>query len=307
MSVIRKARLLYRSLLIAFACAGATNAYCQEVVVQGGFLGDSLKIGEEIPFYLSARYNASHTVLFPDSTADFSPFEYVRKTYYPTRTAGGISIDSTVYYLTTFEIDRVQTLTLPVYLIHGPDSLIFSSPRDTVRIIQLVAQVPDTVSIQELPLREQTAYEEVDYAFNFWMMFIIATVLAALALIVWMLFGERIRQYIKTRRLQKRHSGFLEAYNQLLHELEKSASIPLTESALATWKRYMEQLESRPYTKLTTRETAVFVADPTLTEHLSQVDRAIYGHAGGVVASLEMLKAYANKRFEHKLKEVQHG
>jgi predicted transcriptional regulator len=69
----------------------------------------------------------------------------------------------------------------------------------------------------------------------------------------------------------------------------------------------MEQLEAKPYTKLTTRETLNIVKEPVLTEHLSQVDRAIYGHNTAVVDSLKGLRTFADQQFARKIKEVKHG
>jgi hypothetical protein len=89
--------------------------------------------------------------------------------------------------------------------------------------------------------------------------------------------------------------------------LKTTFTTPTTESALAAWKRYMEQLESRPYTKLTTRETLRLIKEPALTEHLSRIDKAIYGHNTSVIESLENLKTFAEQQFKRKLKEVQHG
>jgi len=279
----------------------------EEVKVRGGFLTDSLKIGEETAFYLTARYPSNLTVLFPDSTHAFAPFEYLRKDYFPTETAGGISVDSALYYLTTFEIDRVQFLRLPLYVAQAGDCTIFRSGADSVLVTQLVAQVPDTVSADQLPLRMNTSYEDVEYDFNFWLMVIIVAVVIALVVIGWLLFGKRIRRYFKTRRLQKNHALFLERYNTLIAQLRSTFSTLTTESALAAWKKYMEQLESRPYTKLTTRETLRLVKDPALTEPLSRIDRAIYGHDTTVVDSLENLKKFANQQYHRKMKEVQHG
>lgn len=279
----------------------------EEVVVRGGFLTDSLKIGEETAFYLAARYPSKLTMLFPDSTHAFTPFEYVRKDYFLTETTGGISVDSALYYLTTFEIDRVLYLQLPVYVAHAGDCTVFRSPADSVLVTQLVAAVPDTVSADQLPLKMNTAYEAVDYNFNFWLMVIVIAVLVALLVIAWLLFGKRIQRYFKTRRMRKNHAQFLERYNALVAQLRRTFSTPATESALAAWKKYMEQLESRPYTKLTTRETLGLVNDPRLTEPLSRIDRAIYGHETAVVDSLENLKSFANQQFHRKMKEVRHG
>ena len=296
-----------RILLFLLLLPASLLAQEADVTVRGGFLSDSLKIGEQTAYYLSARYPSHLTVLFPDSTHVFSPFEFEKKTYFPTKTTGGLSADSAVYYLTTFEVDRVQFLHLPVYVVQAPDCTVVQTAADSVLITQFVARVPDTVSVDKLPLKMNTAYQKVYYDLNFWMIVIISSAIMILALATWLLFGKKVRRYFVARRLQKNHASFLDAYNALLRQLQSAFSPPATESALATWKRYMEQLESRPYTKLTTRETLGLIKEPVVTEHLSRIDKAIYGHNTTVVESLENLKSFADRQFKRKLKEVQHG
>jgi hypothetical protein len=282
-------------------------AFSQDVAVRGGFLSDSLKIGEQTAFYLSARYPSNLTVLFPDSTHSFSPFEYQNKEYFLTETTNGLSADSAVYYLTTFEVDRVQFLQLPVYVVNEMDCTSVSTRPDSVLITQFVARVPDTVSVDKLPLKMNTAYQKVIYNLNVWLLVIIVGALLAVAAVVWLLFGKKIKRYFLLRRMQKNHAYFLSSYNTFLAQLNTAFSPPATESALFTWKKYMEQLESRPYTKLTTRETQRLLAEPALTEQLGRIDKAIYGHDTSVVDALENLKTFADRRFHRKVKEVQHG
>jgi len=69
----------------------------------------------------------------------------------------------------------------------------------------------------------------------------------------------------------------------------------------------MEYLESRPYTKLTTRETTRLEHNEVLGQNLHTIDGAIYGHNTAVVDSLENLKRFADQRFSQKLQEVMHG
>lgn len=295
------------SIIILFCFLIPSTLFAQEVMVQGGFLSDSLKIGEQTAYYLSAHYPSNLTVLFPDSTSSFSSFEYQRKEYFSTKTTDGISADSTLYYLTTFEVDRVQYLDLPVYIVNAQDCTLVRTSADSVLITQFVQQVPDTLSADKLPLKMNTAYQKVFMNFNFWLMVIIIFVLLTLAVLGWLIFGKNIRMYFKARRLQKDHLQFLQNYNSFLGQLQAAFSGPVTESALSVWKKYMEQLESRPYTKLTTRETLNLVKEPALTEHLSQVDKAIYGHDTAVMESLESLKSFAVRQFSRRMKEVKHG
>ncbi len=275
--------------------------------VRGGFLSDSLKIGERTGYYLAVRYPSTSNVLFPDSTHEFTPFEYEAKKYFLTHTRDGVSHDSTIYYLTTFEVDRVQSLSMPVYVTHESDCTVMHSPLDSVLITQFVAQVPDTIPTPQLPLRESVAYEEVSYNFNVVLLLVLFTLLIATALVVWAIFGRRIVQYFRLRKLRKAHETFLERYNGLLDPLRSDFSLSTTESALATWKRYMEQLESRPYTKLTTRETQRLIRQSEVTQQLSHIDRAIYGSDTSVIAPLENLRQFADEQFQRKVKEVQHG
>ena len=89
---------------------------------------------------------------------------------------------------------------------------------------------------------------------------------------------------------------------------QKSAFSPThTEHALAHWKKYMEQLESMPYTKLTSRETTQLENNEGLGRNLHSIDGAIYGHNTTVLEPLENLRQYADRRFAKKLEEVKHG
>jgi hypothetical protein len=297
-----------RSLLLLILMASLFNVTrAQDVKVNGGFLSDSLMIGEQTAFYLSARYPSELNVLFPDSTFAFTPFEYQKRNYFATTTADGVSTDSAVYYFTTFEVDRVQHLRLPVFVVQPQDCTTFQSPRDSVLITQLVAHVPDTVSADKLPLKMNTAYQKVFFQFNFWILMIVVFVLVVLGVLTWVFFGKKIRAYFLAKKLEQKHSQFTSSYNALLAQLHSASSTITTESALSAWKKYMEQLEARPYTKLTTKETLGLIRDETLAKNLSAVDMAIYGHNTSVVNALENLKNFADQQFTKKMREVKHG
>src|SRR6187455_220135 len=102
-------------LCLSLVLIGGLSTRAQEVRVHSGFLVDSLGIGDEGGYFLTARYPSELNILFPDSTYNFAPFEYARKVYYPTKTTNGQSYDSAIYYLSTFEIDKLQSLSLPVF------------------------------------------------------------------------------------------------------------------------------------------------------------------------------------------------
>jgi hypothetical protein len=300
-----KGNYLLGCAIVLFAIQSAS---AQDVKVVGGFLSDSLKIGEQTAFYVSARYKSDLSVLFPDSSASaFVPFEFQRKVYFPTRTENGVSFDSAVYYLTTFEVDRVQYLDLPLYVVQPQDCTEFRTSRDSVLITQLVAHVPDTVSVENLPLKMNTTYQRVFFELNTILIIIGIGVLVVIGIIVWLVFGKRISNHFATKRMLRNHNKFITAYNQFLKQLQSAFSAQAAEDALVTWKKYMEQLEAVPYTKLTTKETQSILRDELLVRNLREVDRSIYGHDTAVVGPLENLRQYADEHFSMKLRELKHG
>lgn len=282
-------------------------ASAQKIEARGGFLADSVRIGEETGFYLSMRYPSTLTVLFPDSTFAFTPFEYSRKKYFPTQSANGQSVDSAVYYLTTFEIDAIQALSLPAFVVNSKDCTIVQSNMDSIKLVQLVTHPPDSVSADKLPLKETLAYHKVLFDFNYPLLLIIGGIVLVVLIALFFIFGKRVRNYFKKKRLLKNHSRFQETYASALRQLQSSFSVPDTESTLVVWKKYMEQLESKPYTKLTTREMVLIEKDESLGKNLKAIDGVLYGHNKTVMESLESLKGFADQRFNKKLQEVNHA
>lgn len=293
------------TILILLGCMHIASA--QDVVVRSGFFADSLRVGDQTGFYLAARYPSNLNLIFPDSTFNFSPFEFVNKRYFPTQTTAGKSYDSVIYYVSTFEVEPVQTLALPVFQLNPQDCTIYTSDVDTVLLIELAKNIPDTLKAQNLPLKVNIAPEDVPYTFNYPVFLIVVTILLVITALVWIVFGKKIRKHFILKRMQKAHRQFLDAYDKQVEGLKAAFSSTNAEHALAQWKIYMEQLESRPYTKLTTRETTQLENDAVLGKNLHSVDGAIYGHNTSVVEPLEKLKQFADQRFVKKLEEVKHG
>jgi hypothetical protein len=275
--------------------------------VEAGFLDDSIKIGEQTAFYLSAKYPSDATVLFPDSVFGFAPFEYQKRKYFPTETTGGVSTDSTIYYLTTFEVGRIQILKLPAFVVSPQDCTVYYSNEDSIRIVQLVKTMPDSIAIDKLPLKETISYHPVALQFNFFVMSIVVGALLIVAVVVWLFFGKRIARYFAARRLQRKHSQFTGDFNSIVAELQGRFSRTGAESALSIWKKYMEELEARPYTKLTSRETFGLLRDERLRTNLMAIDRAIYGHESMIVEPLQHLRVVADQHFSKKLEEVKYA
>lgn len=279
----------------------------QDITVRGGFFLDSLRVGDETGFYLTAKYPSNLNIIFPDSSFNYGPFEFINKRYFPTNTSSGKSYDSVIYYLSTFEIEPLQMLSLPVFQLNLQDCTVYNTGIDTVRLVELAKNLPDTLTVQNVPLRANTIYENVPRLFNYPVLLISLAVLLVVAGLGWIFFGKRVRRYFKMKKMRKAHQRFLDGYSLQIETIKSAFSSAQTENALAQWKKYMEYLESRPYTKLTTRETTKLEHNEVLGQNLHTIDGAIYGHNTAVVDSLENLKHFADQRFSQKLQEVMHG
>lgn len=294
----------YASLLVV--TAQAVDAQVR-VGVRGHFDADTVSIGEVIPYSLTARYPRTTQVLFPDSTFSFAPFEIRKKLFFTTRTTGDTSYDSAVYFLTTFEIDSVQRLQLPVFVLQERDCVVVVAHPDSILLKFRVASVPDSLSTEKLPLKTSTAYQKVLWILNYPVVAAIILIGALLVVVIWVIFGKRIRKYFILRRLKKGYEAFLSSFNRSLEQLSSECTGRKAEEALILWKGYMENLENYPYTKSTSKEILRLARDNELHQALGSIDRSIYGGHSSSVDSFRLLQNYSHRRFQKKEEEVMNG
>ncbi len=293
-------------LLLSCLLAGRLNA--QEITVRSGFIPDSVVVGDEADYYLTATYPKKLTLLFPDSTFKFQPFEFEKKKYFTTQTSDSISYDSAVYTLSTFEVEKIQYLQLAVFVLHRQDCTTVAATRDSVVLKELVTiPLPDSLRAENLPLKINAAYEPVHWLLNYPLLLYILLGLAIVCIVVWILFGKRIRKHFLIKRLRKEHERFIEGFKQKMEAVKNTFSPQQAEQALSFWKKYMETLDHKPYTKLTTKETATLLSNPQLGNHLRMLDAAVYGNQSVVLEPLENLRAHAVNSFQQKLDQVLHG
>lgn len=289
---------------IVFALLVQINAQSQDVKVTAGFVKDSVQLGEPVGYYLAASYPQALNVLFPDSTYNFAPFEFNRKTFIPTTTSNGISYDSVVYYLSTFEIDSIQYLNLPVFVANSRDCTAFTPIRDSVSLIEAIKNPPDSVDAQKLPLKTSTLYEKVFTQFNYVIVLIVSAVLVIAAIVAWAFFGKKIIKYFKVRELRRKYNKFAAEFTAQLNQLTEAFSPELAEQTVLTWKKYMEGLSKIPYTRYTTPEIRKAFADNTVGLSLASIDRMTYG---GIrpdsFDSFQQLKSEAEVSFHKKITE----
>jgi len=297
-----------RGLIFIFIFTWISVAHAQDMNVWGRFKTDTVKLGEPIEYYVTAKYPSQWQVFFPDSTFAFTPFEYVKKYYFPTRTNNNISTDSVLYILNTFEIDSIQTLKVSAFVVMPNDCTVYESNIDTVFFKQLVSQVPDSLSADKLPLKTNTAYHAVNWLFNYPVFSIIVGVLIVIFILIWIIFGKKIKRHYIIKRLTKKHHQFIHNFDIAIERLKSAYTPESAESSVTIWKTYMEDLVTRPYTKSTTRELKAIEKNENLINALQVIDRSIYGRIPpDSLDSFMNLKEFSKSQFNKKLEELKHG
>ncbi len=300
--------MLNRVRSIAFMMSLAVSSAAQPAVRVHGFFGvDSAAVGEVVPYVLTASYPSDQQILFPDSTFSFAPFESSGKRFYPTHTAGTTSYDSVVYFLSTFEIDSLQRLKLPVFVLQQGDCVAVFSATDSIRLRYRVTMALDSIAMDKLPLKISTAYQSVKWIFNYPILLIGISALVIFGIVGWLIFGKRIRKYFALRRLRKKYETFLSRFSTALDTLSRESSNRKAEEVLVLWKRYMEDLEEYPYTKSTSREILRNISNVGLGNALRTIDRGIYGGYKASVEPFHILQTYSEQQFQKREADVRNG
>ncbi|MEJ0033039.1 MAG: hypothetical protein WDO15_23025 [Bacteroidota bacterium] len=128
------------------------------------------------------------------------------KEYFATKTKDSLSYDSVVYYITSYEIDRhtdvpyarvcITRQRLHACVRRGR----FDLPQ-TIRRTCSWTQYPHSSS----HLKTNTDYLNVNWLFNYPVAVWVTGSLIVISIVVWFVFGKRIRRYYKLKRLDKDH------------------------------------------------------------------------------------------------------
>ncbi len=303
-SIIARAGILYS----VFYILNTFSALGQEIKVQGKFSSDSIKIGKPVEFHLSVHYPEKLDLLFPDSSFSFAPFEFQKKSYVATKTKKGVSVDSVTYVLTSYEIDNIQTLKLPVFVVNKSDCTEVFSNTDSIYFQQLVKSIPDSLAAEKLPLKVNVNYLGVQWQLNYILIAIITAIVLAILILIWVLFGKKIRKYFLLKKLTKGYDSFKIQFEQSVDRLNNDFTPQSAEQSLVIWKKYLESLMSRPYTKYTSKEIRQMEKSEELGLSLMAIDRMIYGHKHeDILSPFASLKEYVQQQFEKKKMEVANG
>lgn len=256
------------SILLIISCLLVIeNSYAQKPI--GRFQTDSIELGRPIDYTLSYHHSPSAEVFFPDTTYNFYPFEIIRRNIFPTSTTNGVSTDSVVYTLVTFDIRKTQKLELPIYLLSKRDCTAVYSLADSVFLKEMIKTPVDSLQLKTdtklLPLSQQVNYPKI-------LTYLLG--LLGIVLVIYAFFGRFIRKQYTLFLFGRRHKDFQTNYKKFTRSTLDDVTIG---KALVLWKKHLEWLEKRPYTSYTTKEIVSRLPSERLEEALREVDSAIYG------------------------------
>ncbi|MCC5928507.1 MAG: hypothetical protein JJU28_04605 [Cyclobacteriaceae bacterium] len=293
---------MFSLVMLCLQTAGLLQA--QELSVKGSFNKDSTKIGEEVVFSLSVSYPRAVDLVFPDSTFNFYPFEFLKGRYFTTRSDSLMSFDSAVYYLATYEIEPVQKLRLPVYILKGKDSLPVFTKADSVFLIEMIDELPE----EPVFLSDNTFFK-IPAQFNHPYFFIGLGIFAFITLLVILFFGKKIRVAYKRWKIRKGFEKFILMFEHHKKELLENKNSASAEKLLSIWKGYLEKLDDKPYTKMTTREICNLYPGDDLKNSLRELDKSIYsGHYNGDTMEniINTLIGFTRERYTSLLSSLDH-
>ncbi|MBO0930711.1 hypothetical protein [Fibrella aquatilis] len=246
------------------------------------------------------RHPVTQDVFFPDTARQFAPFLVQKVAVFPTRTQADISTDSAVYTLVSFEVSRARVLQVPVYLANKQDCTAVLSLADTVF---LRSSLPITNRPDTLQLATRTEPVPLPQQFNYSYLALVSTGIGVLLGAIYILFGKVLQRRWRRFQLARRHAQFLATYNRLTRNLGPESAQETSNEAIVIWKQYLENVESQPYTSLTSREIADRIQDDRLADALRETDRIVYGGSftDQSPLALRTLRDVAVSAYERKL------
>ena len=248
----------------------------QAIQVQGHFLEDSAKIGQDIHYVLRVSHAPQQEIVFPSINQAFGVFKPIKKDYFPTKTGSqNISIDSAIYTLRQFEIQDYQTLRIPIAIQTELDCTLVSPARDTIYLKRLMPNAKEVKidsliqSIPISPLKPKPDLRNLTLG--------AISLLITIGLVYWML-GNRIRQGLKLYLLWRKNLEFRRTYQRFMRNISGSSKgLQNLENAASLWKNYLGRLTDIPFSTFTTTEMVDNLPDKRLEKTLQEVDSAIYG------------------------------
>lgn len=272
------------------------------------WLSDSIALGKPIPLSFMIRYPVGYSIIFPDSSKDFFPFELHSKKYFSTQIEGNYAKDSVIYYLSSFQIDSIQKLQLPYAYIFKLDTTYLKSEIAAIPFQRKVFGYSRTTpylinkNLYEVPIQP-------DYALWLGIAFVFFLVISLL----FMFFRKKI---IQVWALLKLYKEWQSIQNQLDSVFQYSDMKKLIYELNFLWKNYLGTQNAIQPVSLTSKEFQVWIENIPELENkqlfidLCQLEEQIFYASENIDSRLfiekkEALKQELRKVYLQKRKSVQ--
>lgn len=278
------------------------SSFAQNVQVEGYFTQDSARLGERIGFVLKARYPETTQLLFPDSTYDFSPLILLEKKTFISQTTEGITLDSTVYYVSNFSLEPSIYLSLPVYELSRYDSITHFSNEAELKLKLALDSIPEQPVFQE-----NNVYQPLEKNFNWLLAALIAGGVIILLGGFALLFAKRIKAIFKKNREKLRWLQFERKFKKLSGLLAQNPALELADEVIGLWKGYLESITHLPFQEWTSSEIAEALDDKEIFKALRAIDMIIYaGKEAKTGETTDYLLELAKTKYQEKLNQIRH-
>jgi len=284
--------------LILICILFTNKIYSQEIDYNIFFKEDSVKIGDTITLTSTLKYPINIEIIQPDSSYNFMPFEFIDKIVFESSSTNNLIFDSTLYFLQTFELDSIQSISLTSYIISRGDSLEILSNSDKITTISLVKEINSKT-------KTNTLFEKINSIFNSKKFLTIIGVVISIIVLIYLLFRKKINKYFKIKRIKSETDYFKNEFDDVLSNYQNTNDIKFLENLLLKWKRFMEKLSKKPYSSSTTSEISIFNKNAKNIKTLREIDKCIYSENKNIIdknnlimlrdESIHLSKNYINK------------
>lgn len=278
------------------------STFAQNVQVEGYFTQDSARLGERVGFVLKARYPETTQLLFPDSTYDFSPLVLLEKKTFISQTLEGITLDSTVYFVSNFSLEPSIYLSLPVYELSRYDSITYFSNEAELKLKLMLDSIPEQPVFQE-----NNAYQPLERNFNWLLAALISGGVIILLGGFALLFLKRIKAIFWKNREKLRWMQFERKYKKLAGLLAQNPALELADEVIGLWKGYLESITNLPFQEWTSSEISEALDDKEIFKALRAIDMVIYaGKEAKTEETTDYLLEVAKTKYREKLNQIRH-
>ncbi|MEM6345578.1 MAG: hypothetical protein AAF927_16920 [Bacteroidota bacterium] len=231
------------ALMLILPCLGQRN----RIVAELNFLADSLTLGKVVPIELKVIHPKDVSVIFPNHTANFRPFELVDFQAQPTIFTGNMLTDVAVYQVKSFDIADQQYLKLRFGSIMGTDT----NWRHVVNSDTIFFARNLPAEFEDLAFKRFEALTELEEARSYRGLITLLTAIILIIGLFLLILRRPIRRYLAVRSHNLEWQGIKRQLKKLSQVHDQRIFFPAINKL---WKAYLDPDNKLALLSLTTTE-----------------------------------------------------